>query len=232
MPIGVLTDCLMVLIGALIGCAAGRFLSEETRKDLNILLGFCAMAIGINSIVKVASMAPVIFSVLIGYTIGAFLHLEELLTKLMGYVIRRLPFKETETFSMDRYITVVVLFAASGFGIYATFVEAMSGDPSIIISKSVLDMMTALVFAISLGAAVAIIPAFMAVVLLAMFLVGHLIAPVVSDQMLQNFTACGGILTLAAGIRVAGIKHTAITNMIPALILVMPMTWLWGLLPL
>ena len=95
MPIGVLTDCLMVLIGALIGCAAGRFLSEETRKDLNILLGLCAMAIGINSIVKVASMAPVIFSVLIGYTIGAFLHLEELLTKLMGYVIRRLPFKET-----------------------------------------------------------------------------------------------------------------------------------------
>ncbi len=231
MPIGVLTDCLLVFAGALIGCAVGRFLPEKTRSDLNILLGFCAVSIGINSIVKVASMAPVIFSVLIGYTIGSFLNLEVLLTKLMDKVVRLLPLKENEHFTMDQFITVTVLFVFSGFGIYATFVEAMSGDSSILISKAVLDMMTALIFAINLGAVVAVVPAFMILVLLAMFGVGLLIAPIASPEMLQNFTACGGVLTLAAGLRVAGIKQTAITNLIPALVLIMPVTWLWSLLP-
>ena len=231
MPIGVLTDCLLVFAGALIGCGIGRFLPEKTRSDLNVLLGFCASAIGINSIVKVSSMAPVIFSVLIGYTIGSFMDLETLLTKLMDKVVHLLPLKESEHFTMDQFITVTVLFVFSGFGIYATFIEAMSGDASLLVSKAVLDGMTALIFAISLGAVVAIVPVFMIVVLLAMFGIGLLIAPIASPEMLQNFTACGGILTLAAGFRVAGIKKTAITNMIPALVLVMPMTWLWSMLP-
>ena len=131
---------------------------------------------------------------------------------------------------MEQYITVVVLCCASGFGIYGTFVEAMSGESSILLSKSVLDFVTALIFAINLRYAVAIVPAPMLVVLLAMFGIGRLIAPIVSPTMLLDFTACGGILTLAAGLRVSGIKSTPITNLIPALILVMPLSWLWSLL--
>ena len=94
-------------------------------------------------------------------------------------------------------MTVVVLFCFSGFGIYATFVEAMSGDSSILLSKAVRDLVTAMVFAITL----------------------------------RDFIACAGILTVAAGLRVTSIKNTAITNRIPAMLLVMPLSWLWPLLP-
>ncbi len=232
MPIGVITDCLLVFAGAMAGCLIGSHLPDTMRKELNILLGFCSLSIGINSLIKVSSMAPVIFAVLIGYAIGYLLRLEDRLTALMGSVVRRLPLPKSRGFTMDQYITVVVLFCASGFGIYATFVEAMSHDPSILLSKAVLDMMTALIFAITLGWATVILPVFMLVVLLLMYAVGLLIAPVATPEMLQNFTACGGILTIAAGFRVSGIKPTAITNLIPALILVMPLTWLWTLLPL
>lgn len=232
MPIGVFVDCACVLAGALIGCMAGQTIPRKLQTELNIIIGFCAIAIGINSIVKVSAMAPVVFAVLIGYAVGAVLKLEGRLTVLADIVLRRLPIPKSGDFSMERYITVVVLFCASGFGIYATFVEAMSGNSSVLLSKSVLDMMTALIFAISLRWAVAIIPIPMLAVLLAMSGLGRLIAPVVSQEMLLDFTACGGVLTLAAGLRVAGIKNTAITNMIPALVLVMPLSWLWSLLPL
>ncbi|MDD2956911.1 MAG: DUF554 family protein [Lachnospiraceae bacterium] len=229
MPIGVITDCLCVLAGALAGCAAGHLLPEKLRTDLNVLLGFCSIAIGIISIIKVSAMAPVAVAVLLGYVIGAVLKLEDRLTVLMGGILRRLPIPVSQDFSMERYITVMVLFCASGFGIYGTFVEAMSGDSSILLSKSVLDAVTALIFAITLRYAVVIVPAFMLVVLLIMSGIGSLIAPIVTPSMLLDFTACGGILTMAAGLRVSGIKVMAITNLIPALILVMPLSWLWDM---
>ncbi len=230
MPIGVLADCGMVLLGSVSGCLLGRAIPEKLRTELNILLGFCSMAIGINSIIKVSAMAPVVLAVLLGYAIGAVLKLEDHLSSLCGKILKRLPLPTCESFRMEQYITVVVLFCASGFGIYGTFVEAMSGDSSILLSKSVLDFVTGLIFAISLRYAVAIVPFPMLAVLLAMFGIGKLIAPLVSAPMLLDFTACGGILTLAAGLRVSGIKNTAITNLIPALILVMPLSWLWSLI--
>lgn len=231
MPIGVLVDCVCVLAGALVGCLAGKIIPEKLRADLNIFIGLCSMAIGINSIVKASAMAPVVFAVLIGYAVGAALKLEDRLMTLADKALGHLPIPQSEDFSMEQYITAVVLFCASGFGIYATFVEAMSGNSSVLLSKSVLDMVTALIFAISLRWAVAIIPIPMLVVLLAMSGIGKLIVPIVSPAMLLDFTACGGILTLAAGLRVAGIKNTAITNIIPALVLAMPLSWLWSLLP-
>ena len=125
---------------------------------------------------------------------------------------------------------MIALFCASGFGIYGTFVEAMSGDHSILLAKSALDMMTALIFAVNLRFAVTAVPAPMLASLLLMFCIGKCIAPFVMPEMLLNFTACGGILTLAAGLRVSGIKIVAIMNMIPALLLVMPFTMLWQVL--
>ncbi len=232
MPIGVIVDCMCVLAGAFAGCFLGKVLPSDLRKELNIFLGFCSISIGITSIVKVSAMAAVVIAVLLGYVIGYVLKLEDNLTVLMGSLLQRIPLPKAQDFVMEQYIIVVVLFCASGFGIYGTLVEAMSGDGGILFSKAVLDTVTALIFAVSLGYAVCLVPFFMAIILLAMFALGKAIAPMVSPTMLQDFTACGGILTMAAGLRVSGISRTKITNLIPALILVMPLSALWNMLPL
>ena len=55
---------------------------------------------------------------------------------------------------MSTLITIIVLFCASGTGIYGSIVAGMSGDHSILISKSILDLFTAAIFACNLGLAV------------------------------------------------------------------------------
>ena len=230
MPIGILATCSGVLLGSLLGCWIGGKLPDKLKTDLNILLGFCSISIGITSIIRVHAMAPVVLAVLLGYLIGGLINLEGLLIKGLGLLLRRLPLPRAEGFDMDRYVTATVLFCFSGFAIYGVLVEAMSGDSSILLSKAVLDVATALIFAITLSYAMVIIPVPMLGVLLAVFGLGKWIAPLVDETMLRDFIACGGILTVAAGMRVASIKNTAITNLIPALILVMPLSRLWDLL--
>ena len=41
-------------------------------------------------------------------------------------------------------------------------------------------------------------------------------------------SACGGILTMAAGFRVSKIKSVPLVDLMPALILVMPFSALWS----
>jgi hypothetical protein len=128
---------------------------------------------------------------------------------------------------MDFYITAVALFCCSGFGWFSALTEGITGDPSLMLSKSVLDFFTALIFAAVLGFALCAIPLPQICILLCVFGVGHLVAPMLTQSMFADLSACGGLLTLGAGLRVAKIKSLPLVDMMPALVLVMPFSALW-----
>jgi uncharacterized membrane protein YqgA involved in biofilm formation len=60
-----------------------------------------------------------------------------------------------------------------------------------------------------------------------LFYSAHLLAPLTTPTMLSDFSACGGLIMLATGLRICGIKIFPIVNMLPALLLVMPCSALW-----
>lgn len=52
--------------------------------------------------------------------------------------------------------------------------------------------------------------------------------------MINDFKACGGILLLATGFRMIKVKNFPVADMIPAMLLVMPVSYFWAscILPL
>lgn len=229
MPIGVLTDCGVIFLGGLLGGALQKALTDDLKQKMQILFGFCSMAIGINSIVKVAAMTPVVIAVLFGYLLGHFWKLEEKTTSFFRWLVKKtgLGGKNVDMFS---YITVVALFCCSGFGWFGTLMEGIRGDSSVLLSKAVLDFCVAVVFATTLGKAVSMIALPQLGILMAVFLIGKGCGGFVTDSMFANLTACGGILTLSAGMRVANIKSLPLVDMVPALILIFPLSALWSLI--
>lgn len=227
MPIGLISDCFSVLAGGLLGARLGQRVPPRVCGDLTVVLGFCSIAIGVGSIVRAHAMTPVVMAVIFGTLAGEALGLERRLTALFGRAMRHIP--HGDAFDMERFVTVAVLFCASGFGIYGVLTEGMSGEASVLLSKAVLDLCTAAVFAATLGIAVAAVALPMALILGALYCAASALGPAVSPAMLGDFMACGGVLTLAAGLRVSGIKNTPIANMIPALVLVLPFSAAWSL---
>ncbi len=229
MPIGVLTNCAAVLLGGLLGTGLGKILPQNLKDNLPTLFGYCSIAIGINSIIKASGMTAVVLAILVGFTIGHSLHLEQWTSKFFHKLVKTLHLGG-ENIDMEFYITAVALFCCSGFGWYSTLTEGITGDPSLLMSKAVLDFFTAMIFASTLGAAICAIPIPQIVILLIVFGAGKLLAGVLTPTMFADLSACGGILTMAAGFRVSKIKSVPLVDLMPALILVMPFSWLWSTL--
>ena len=224
MPIGVLTNCTAVLLGGLLGTALGKILPQGLKDNLPTLFGFCSIAIGVNSIIKASGMTAVVLAILVGFTIGHSLYLEQWTSKFFHKLVRTLHLGG-ENIDMEFYITAVALFCCSGFGWYSTLTEGITGE---LMSKAVLDGFTAMIFASTLGAAICAIPLPQVVILLLVFGVGKLLASVLTPTMFADLSACGGILTMAAGFRVSKIKSVPLVDLMPALILVMPFSALWS----
>lgn len=230
MPIGLIVNCIAVVGGGLVGAVAGKKIPARIASNLTIVLGICSMCIGVENIAKVHALPPVIMAVLFGYVIGDLLKLEEKIAVAFQAIFRKFPLKSS-TFDMDQFVMVVVLFCASGFGIFGVLAEGMSGNSSVLMSKSFMDFFTAMIFAGTLGYAVSIVAVPQFIIGIALFFASRFMASFMSDTLLLNFVACGGVLTFASGFRIADIKKILIGNLIPALILVIPFSWLWSLLP-
>lgn len=243
MPIGVIVNILCVVFGGIVGSLVGHKLSESFKDGLNTVFGVCAMAIGISSIVLMVNMPAVIFSVIVGTAIGLAIHLGEWINKagaLMQCVIEKMMsvkrddgHAETVNLEQDNLekknllLTTIVLFCCSGTGIYGTIVSGMTGDHSILLAKSILDFPTALIFACTLGMVVSVIAIPQLIIFLALFFMAKMIYPLCTPEMINDFKACGGILLVATGFRIIKVKNFPIADMIPSMILVMPISYLW-----
>ncbi|MBR2288921.1 MAG: DUF554 domain-containing protein [Clostridia bacterium] len=230
MPIGVICNALAIVIGGLIGAGSGDRLSAEFKETLNLIFGVSSMAIGITSIVLMQNMPAVILSIILGTIIGMATHLGKHIEHAglrLEKGISRLTGGKSEGADSALLVTTIVLFCSSGTGIYGSIVSGMSGDHSILIAKSILDLFTAMIFACSLGVVVSAIALPQFVIFMILFSLARLIFPLTTDSMIADFKACGGIIMLATGFRIAKIRAYPIADMIPAMLLVWPVSAMW-----
>ena len=178
---------------------------------------------------------------MIGTAIGLAIHLGDriqrgagLMQRVASKIVKQKGTSISEEEFMTTLVTVIVLFCASGTGIYGSIVSGMTGDNSILIAKSVLDLFTAMIFACMLGGVVSLIAIPQVVIFLALFLCAGLLYPLTTPEMIDDFKAAGGFIMLATAFRMMQVKIFPTADMIPAMVLVFPVSWCWStfILPL
>ena len=232
--IGLIVNILSVVAGGLLGTLLSSRLSQDFTTKLNMVFGVCAITMGISSVGLMENMPAVILAVVLGTVIGLVCQLGRWITAGGGLLQKPLAgLMEKSMVGRDRgemlslLVTAIVLFCASGTGIYGCLDAGMTGNPTILLSKSILDLFTAMVFACSLGPVVSFIAIPQAAVFFALFALARVIFPLTTPTMLNDFKACGGILLIATGLRIAKIKEFPVADMIPAMVLAMPLSALW-----
>ena len=235
MPTGVIINVLSVLLGGLAGGLVGHKLSDDFKTHINMIFGVCSMGMGIASITSMENMPAVIFALILGTIVGLVCHLGLAFNRfgawmqsLISKCIKTKPTGLSDEDFTAQLVTMIVLFCASGTGIYGSPVAGMTGDSSILISKSILDFFTAAIFACNLGYVVSVISIPQFLFFVCLFFASGFIIPFTNPAMINDFKACGGFLMLATGFRMIQVKMFPVADMIPAMILVMPFSWFWA----
>lgn len=226
MPIGVISNVLAVAVGGLLGARFGSSLSQELKEKLNLIFGICSMGIGVSSIILMQNMPAVVLALILGTIIGVLTHLGKHIERGGQKLAQLIPGqKSTDNMLL---VTTIVLFCVSGTGIYGSIVSGMSGDHSILLAKSILDIFTAMIFACTLGPVTSLVAIPQFLVFMLLFSCAKLIFPLTTPAMVNDFKACGGLIMLATGFRIAKIKDFPIADMIPAMLLVWPISYAWA----
>lgn len=232
MPIGIITNSLGIIIGGIAGSFIGPKLTESFKANLNLVFGACAMTMGISSITQMKNMPAVILAVILGVVIGLVIHLGTIIQKMglgMEKVISMImPAKDKKDEDYQSVlVTAIVLFCASGTGIYGSITAGMTGDNSILLAKTILDFATAVIFACVLEKVTCVIAVPQFIIFTVLFLLAGAIYPLCTETMIGDFKACGGILLIATGFRMMKLREFPIADMIPSMVLVMPLSYLW-----
>lgn len=235
MLIGPYINGVAVLTGAVGGASMTRHLPERLRLALPLTFGVCSMVMAVILINQAVHMPVLVLSGVLGAILGEMLDLEARIgtvaSAARGMIERVLPSPPgniAPDVFLTQYVAIVVLFCASGTGIFGAMQEGMTGNATVLLAKSSLDFFTAGIFAASLGFAVAAIAMPQLAIQLALAFGATLILPITTTAMRADFSAVGGMLMLATGFRICNIKHFPVANMLPALLIAMPLSAWWA----
>ena len=229
MPIGIMTDVCATFAGSLVGCLLGSRLSDRWKHMLNNLLGVAALVMGIVLILRVHTLSAAILSIILGAIVGEVLQLEAWVNQGASALVSRFirGTSADETFLMQ-VSAVLILFCFGGTGWYGALNEGFTGDGSILVTKAILDCVTACIFAAILGKIIPCLCVPQVCVYFLLFAVSRFVSPYITPEMIADFSCVGGIITLTAGLRLTKIKtDIKVLNLLPALILAFFISAAW-----
>lgn len=228
-PTGIILDCMCIMIGTTIGCLVRNRISDAIKNSMNTVFGFAAITIGIVSIIRMKSLSAVILALILGVLIGELLRLETHVRNFFKTILSKFHTHTNEEY-LNFYLLVTITFCASGTNLFGAFQEGISGDYSILMTKAIMDIFAAAIFATNLGKEMHLILIPQFIILCLCFYFAKIIHPYISFDMLENFVGIGGILTFVLGLSIAQIKQTKVVNMLPALILIFPSSLLFAII--
>lgn len=231
---GTVLNIITVLIGGSLGLLFGARLPERLKHTVIAGLGLFTIAIGVQMFLKTENPLIVLGALLIGALLGEWGKIEERLQHLGRILEER--FTSTPSTAPDNnfvrgFLTASLLFCVGPMTILGSIQDGLTGDYQLLAVKSVLDGFAALAFASTLGVGVLFSTLVILVFQGGISLLAAGLSAIVTDPMMNEMTATGGVILMALAISsLLEIKKIRSGNFLPALAIAPLIVWVLELL--
>ena len=217
--IGVWVNCATVVLGGILGTLLRGGIQERYRKTIHAGLALCVMLIGISGAIKTSSVMIVIVSIVIGAVLGELLHIEDGLNHMGEWAQRR--FAKGDTGFAAGFVNATLLFSVGAMAVVGSLEAGLTGKADTLIAKAVLDGVSALIFASTLGIGVAFSAIPLTIYQGGIALLAGVLAPVMTDTLIQEMSAVGSLLIVALSLNMLGATRERIRvgNLLPAILI-------------
>ncbi|WP_437890628.1 DUF554 domain-containing protein [Phytobacter sp. V91] len=232
MIVGPYINSIAIVVGGVAGSLLSPWIPRRLHEGMPLMFGICSMAMAVILIMETVNMPVMVLAGILGALSGELISLEKKIntvaTKTIVESILPKPRGEiTNEEFLKIFVALIILFGASGTGIVGAMNEGMNGDSSVLITKAFMDFFCAILFATRLGYSVVILFVPQLVIQLILAYSAVLLLPLTTEVMRSDFYAVGGLVMLATGLRICGIKLFPVASMLPALLWAMPLSYLW-----
>lgn len=220
--LGTVINAVAILIGGLVGLFFGKHIPTRLRETLVSALGLFTMAYGLFIFSQTRNILIPLASMVIGTIIGELLRLEEGLDGLGERLRKRFAANEVSTDGrsrfVDGFVSTSLLFCIGPMAILGSIQAGLTGNYQMLAIKSILDGLTAMAFASSLGAGVLFSAALVFIYQGAITIAAQAAGKGFEASVAEEMTAVGGVIL--AGIAISsmlGIKKIRTGSFLPAL---------------
>jgi uncharacterized protein len=214
--IGTFINMGAIIAGSAIGATAGSRLPIKMRGTVIHGIGLITILIGIQMAIKTQNVLIVLGAILIGAVLGELLHIEDRLGSFGDFLQTRLSGGSESSFA-EGFVTSSIVFCVGAMAILGSIADGLDGDYRLLSVKAVLDGFASVAFAASLGWGVALSSLSILIYQGALTLFAHGLSTSLTEPMVTEMTATGGLIIVGIGIKLLGLKELRLANFVPAI---------------
>jgi uncharacterized protein len=228
--LGTIINLGTVAVGTTLGVLLGNRLPQKMRETALDGLGLLTVIVGLTMALKTQNVLYVMGAIVLGGFLGELLKIERALERLGDSFQARFS-SSSGTFATG-FVTASLLFCVGPMAILGAIDDGLRGSISLLAVKAVLDGVASVAFAATMGWGVGLSILPLGLYQGGITLAAGLADKVLTDPMITEMTATGGLLVLALGLKILNIKQIRVANMLPALViapaLVAAVKAIWG----
>lgn len=216
--LGTWVNFFAILIGGAIGLLIKSGVPEKLNKSIMNALALGVMYVGITSLSTESNPLLIIVALAIGTLMGEWVDIDDRINKFAIRLEKRLNKGGKQHNIAQGFLAATLLFCVGAMSILGAIEGSLQGTHSILMTKSVLDGVTSVIFAATLGIGV-LVSAFAVLAYQGgLVLLAGILSPIFTDAALLDIGVLGGIMIVGLGMNVLGVTKIKVANMLPALV--------------
>lgn len=214
---GTIVNAAAVVAGTAIGLLVKKGIPERLNKALMNGLALCTLFIGITGVLDVQNAMVVVVSMVLGTVIGSLIDLDRQVRRLGDALQRRIKGSSTQV--SEGIMASTLMFCAGAMTVMGCIQSGIQGDHTILYTKSLLDIVTAVMFTAAYGYAVGFSAIGVLVYQGGLTLLAMAAAPLLNDVVAAEMGCIGSILLIGLGLNMLKVTELKIMNHLPAIFL-------------
>lgn len=213
--LGTIVNVIAIIMGTLIGLFLKGGIPQKISSSIMDGLALCIIYIGISGSLKGNNVLLIIISIALGAIIGESIDIDKRILDLGNKIENR--FKSDNSRIAEGFVTSSLLFSVGAMAIVGSLENGLTGNCSTLFVKSMLDGISSIIFASTLGIGVIFSSVIVFIYQGTLTIAASYLKPVLITSVVNNMTAVGSLLILGLGLNMLKVTKIKVANLLPAI---------------
>lgn len=212
--LGTIVNAVAICAGTLLGVFLRSGIPNKYKETSVTALGLAIVLIGLKGAWETNNSLILIAALVLGGIIGEALRIEDSLQRF-GQKAEQYLGKSGNV--GEAFVTATLVYCVGAMAIMGSLQSGLTGNHETLFAKSLLDGISSIFFASTLGIGVALSALSVFLYQGAITLGAKWLSVLISGPMISEMNAVGGILVVAIGLNILEVKKTRVGNLLPAI---------------